>query len=1669
MKQTHFPYHIKGVNAGANTQSDEEVLGSGEAGEYYDARNSRTGNMTGNMDASVKIKGEEIKFSDIDNSCTAVYGGGALPDGWECMLAEEINQNIVEVWANANSVIPPFVRINGVIVASHPDLPFNLDYPLQWDKDESCVGGELFTTDHNTPPIILNIKDMMLNNGMDVGDEQGACTEKYYDDFLIGRYTVNLDTSMDSFRFIQLTSAPFTIGANLVLGTGGLPCGQYQYQFRFVDADGNRSSFSPPSVMIPVIQQFSSQSDQYPYSKTFGGDINEDTGYGIHLRVRINNPLNYDFIEIKRIPYNNGEGLTFTPNGEIIGVYQIANGEVSVLNIIDYGAEPEEEILVEDDVQRLSAIASAKAIRYFGRRLNLMNIRYASRDLEGQVTYKQRNGVEMFPIQQYLGKGGHADPYHTAHNKSYQHNEFYGFGTIWYDGQGNYSFVDEVVNFDNYQFPHRREPIAAGNSDDFSSAQRPMVKDYFSNLPATGTWEIFDMHDPIKKTDACSFINIIGCLAELDPTGRKLCTPFFILPIILTPSLWCTDPYPPNGVNENPASFGCADVSCFFGAPPPFFLAPAYAAPYKVFHPTSYTDPDVSGHDYIPNVRVGIKCRLGTWLQDEFEDYNPKGFSPDWYTMGIALAGIETYPSWAKGFSVVRTRAAGRIVAQGIGMYKINNALNPNQTDNDSSTKATKEQRKLWFYASDMENAIGVDPSEIALMQATPQNYKIQLISPQGFFSEVYHGRFDDTQVDHTLDIIAYGRVQFDDGSINQGDSTGNIGDNGRVQFGQWRNLDAAVPAWANKLGTIGRAADAGGNLHTFNLTGISAVTDGDRLSPKFELTVDEDIYFTTNIGSDDCHKRFDKIEMRNWHEPFYTVNIIRNDVQQPSGQTIKEFVGTGHYQKLESVIGVGNGNNNRDFILVDERWEDCCPALDPTSPFAGDYSYIYIVDEFETETKWLNTTYLPALQALIDASLALGNPYDLGGGNLIYGTYTHFSTGGIDGERFTTIRFNNPNSIVPSKAQIIVKYDNRLPIKIFGGDVINGEDIFAPIDRDSTCECSAGVAKTEEFRLNLGFPYHDFQINNRYYVPSNQTMAIVQQCNAFDTNYIRQMAIMYPAQSRTHTWYCFEERVTEEFVPSGLNGYFPATHYIIRPCKFSCDDPDLDYCDGDFWISTDYRDDYPNSENLVWGYGGFRYNKMPNADYSRDANHVKYITKPIVGFEEETEFCTRHIWTPERNISAQDEPNLRTFPELNAYDCDDAQGEIKTAYSALSEKGHNLYAICDSGVVLLLTNKKILSDINANELAVMGSGDNQFVQTEYWLSRVIGMNDETWRSKAEWNNVLNWVNFNSAYTLIGNEIVDIGRKNYYPSVRSRIIDNLGVEYSMKLAGCYDTLHNEYWVDLHQKQPCYNGEIVQSHSTTLLTDYTGVLDNYDLTFILTGTVEDGDLRLPSITAPFGSYQSICVVNETELDVIVSAPPIGLSEPQFTLLAGETACWVFDWEFFSWRLLDEEPLIVCDKNTLVYNPLKEHWNGRYDYTFDKYLSFEGNTYGFRNGLTYELNKGWVINGEEIEFELEQVFAPAGIDDGEFKRLRVGSDQKPTLVEFRGSTENPVEATIDTVTNALGLKDYNAWEQYVPRKSAAPFNRFQGRRIAVRVKHKGEEFKMKMIGVQFAPMK
>jgi len=118
----------------------------------------------------------------------------------------------------------------------------------------------------------------------------------------------------------------------------------------------------------------------------------------------------------------------------------------------------------------------------------------------------------------------------------------------------------------------------------------------------------------------------------------------------------------------------------------------------------------------------------------------------------------------------------------------------------------------------------------------------------------------------------------------------------------------------------------------------------------------------------------------------------------------------------------------------------------------------------------------------------------------------------------------------------------------------------------------------------------------------------------------------------------------------------------------------------------------------------------------------------------------------------------------------------------------------------LLLVDKRIIHEINADELATVGS-DVGGILNELWISSDIGMNGETWRSAAEFNNSLWFVNNKSSYKFVDNELIDIGRSGYHSKLYRYFLVNMNDDYSKHLTAVYDELHDEYWV-------CFGGYVL---------------------------------------------------------------------------------------------------------------------------------------------------------------------------------------------------------------------------------------------------------------------
>ena len=1416
--------------------------------------------------------------------------------------------------------------------------------------------------------MIFDLKDILLNSGIDVGEDIGECTQKYFSDFDKNEYSINLTFAPNRPVFLAISAGATWNDtfqeAKTITGGSGLEVGQYAYSYRFVDSTGNRTQFSPATPLIPVYNNVSTQSAAYPGIKTYGAAPNTVTGYGIVCRIRIDNKQGYDYIEIKRVSYNGGVSLGFTPAGEIIGTIDIENKEVGIKTFLDYGATGEEIITDVEDTARFTSIERAKAIRYYNQRLVLMNIKYASRDITDDVEGSLIDSNEpIYPIVKNIGKLGYNKAQHAAYHRSFTRGEKYGFAIVFFDETGEKSFAVPLPNAESLQMPNRRENCNGKNRAN-SEGKIP----YTAN--DTGwyghTYETFDMENARRKSDFCSFINYSG---RGDKKSKGI----------------CTQPCDCPGVDENKCtlcygSWNCPDHGKFVCGD----------EAYDVFSPIGDSDNDTSEHEYQPTQMAfpeNGKVRY---------NYQPQGFAPEHIALGAAFEGIDPdeLPTWVQSFMIVRTKPAGRVVTQGLGHYSLCSGTQGGFLNIANSDRCSKKSNEFWFHSTDIDHGI-VSTDKVKDIQNNPNKYKVQLVAPLGFFNEMYSNKTDANR-DESIDFVTYARIQRELGQCNVGDW--NVALAGYIQFGKWRG--STFPGWANSGNIQGSTPFTGYNgngVFDFHPNGFSQISGnssncqyaGDRAYKNYwRIRTVADIYqheYVGGIGFGD-DKHFRDPDVKNWHEPYYMVNIIDETAEVPI-QDVNEYFETSAYVKLRSKIGVADGDVDQQYILVDERWEDCIPSNDINDPSANQYNSHLIIKTGSVKRYGLHIGYksqvdIDAIKLAIDS---IGY-YDDGlrkNEFLYFHTNPPYDDGWEQSEEQYVIQFDSDYA-PPEDSEVWVFYDPKRVIKVFGGEGFVGEQTWCPIDMKVTNkgDHSGDTGDGTAFWFNNGFPYYRWDINHRIIQinkahGSMATTNKIQDSNCFTMDWCRQMVNMYNTESRVNTNSYYENATGSSY---NLAKYFPATHYIVRPVKWKKgDEREKNFIDEDGLIRTEYNDDYPQ-EWSIWPYGGFRYGERYNIDYSHTQNQQVYFNKPPVGYIEQTEFCTRIVYSTERPINIQDVPGLKTFLANAYFDISDDTGEIKRAFDCLSAKGNNLYALTHQGICLLFTDKSVLSDKNVNEVALIGTEAEVFILGQYWLSKVIGMDVEMWRTAAEFNNMLFWTNLQSSYSLIQDQIRDIGRLNYHSKLYKGYLSDLTGGYVDEVSGCYDTLHNEYW--------------------------------------------------------------------------------------FTLISSPTSSKSLNFSF-------------------AFNLATDHWNGTYSYSYKHYVSYDNKTFGIQNQLAsqderaevFELNKGGKIGFLNIFAWALQAFAPKQIFSKEFIRIRVASSKAPTKIEFYDNMEQhdtgPPQAILDPGTSVFYLKDYGAFEQYVPRRIllADPNRkRMQGRLLLAKVHHDtDEEFKLIDTAVQYKLLK
>jgi len=639
-----------------------------------------------------------------------------------------------------------------------------------------------------------------------------------------------------------------------------------------------------------------------------------------------------------------------------------------------------------------------------------------------------------------------------------------------------------------------------------------------------------------------------------------------------------------------------------------------------------------------------------------------RGFNPKFMSLGVAIAGIDAsaLPDWVKGFSVVQSQPSSYVVAQGIGVYSIENLY-------DSSISATackKDLNGLIAFFPDLDARIGLYPSVMTDLKNNPSAYQVQLVAPVGFFSEAF---IPELGTIYEKDILTHATVMR---AVypNATDLSNKVGDGttGHVIFGKYRDDTITNPL---TLGTTPES-DLRYSVLSAEELEIHGTLNGDDIllgtsrNTIVKLTLDTNIYMTEN-GTNTKNSE----TARPFHEPFYIINLVRTGAAIPKGNT-SIYQSTGHYQKLQSDVGEGTGES-LIIDLVDERVTD----------------YVYVDGQL-----WVCYNYFGSGHAAADAALIAlnaGTPITDEWGNTVHGVVRYKQAGNMYQLVFSEdgLTSANPDYLIPTLGDLIeVRYNSNSPLIVFGGDYVVSENVGAIVD-------VAGAI------INCAFPYAYFKVSG---VDKVDTLRSV-----------RQWVVESVLLTRTNTPF-----ITNDAYPNRAYQIKPswdrATSHLSNFNKGEYLDFAVDCGVDPRWV-TDYED-----EMINLFHGGFVLPQTINSDYSKKGSR-SYVTLPTVGFTPKTYFPNRVHWSMTRNVSTQDTPNIKTFLATAVWDMDSKQGAITRAFDVRTGEGYDLFVFTEQGICRLITNRQLISTMDGNNLGIIPP-EGAFIQAEDWMNKSVGI-----------------------------------------------------------------------------------------------------------------------------------------------------------------------------------------------------------------------------------------------------------------------------------------------------------------------------------------------------------
>jgi hypothetical protein len=142
-----------------------------------------------------------------------------------------------------------------------------------------------------------------------------------------------------------------------------------------------------------------------------------------------------------------------------------------------------------------------------------------------------------------------------------------------------------------------------------------------------------------------------------------------------------------------------------------------------------------------------------------------------------------------------------------------------------------------------------------------------------------------------------------------------------------------------------------------------------------------------------------------------------------------------------------------------------------------------------------------------------------------------------------------------------------------------------------------------------------------------------------------------------------------------------------------------------------------------------------------------------------------------------------------------------------------------------------------------------------------------------------------------------------------------------------------------------------------------------------------------------------------------------------------------------EFINNIPILVSPRQFFVYSVLNADWVGSYDFNFDGYLWTPRSNLGMRLCETYELERGFQMNGEVREASVMYPVVGAPGSYKEAVRSRIVGD-KPDAMELYDKDMNLMvrqsfaeQEAFAPGTGNLWIKRYDSWELFWNRVSAA----------------------------------